>query len=82
VATEAVRDFDRGMLRSQNRARRAREAVKTRLERSPGVDAAVLLEMARGNTPRDAEWALAQLARLAAEGQTVEGVAVEGPAGV
>jgi hypothetical protein len=43
---------------------------------------ALLLELARGRTPRDAEWALEQLARLALDGQEIEGLTLEGTAGV
>jgi hypothetical protein len=37
--------------------------------------------VARGRTPRDAEWALEQLARRAATGELtlVDGVTIEGP---
>jgi len=42
------------------------------------ADVATLLEMARSCTPRDAEWALSQLARLAAQGREIEGFTVEG----
>jgi hypothetical protein len=79
---EAVREFDRGVLRSRNQARRAKEKVKTRLQKEGQADTAVLLELARSGTPRDAEWALGELARRAMEGQQIEGFSVEGTAGV
>ena len=81
---EPVREFDRGVLRARNRGRQAKEAVKARLSvPNPfGTDTALLLELARSGTPRDAEWALGELARLAADGQAVEGLSLEGVAGV
>ena len=80
--SEVVQEFDRAVLRAPNRGRRAKEQVKTRLDKAPVTDTALLLELARGGTPRDAEWALSQLARLAAEGTAVEGLSLEGVAGV
>ena len=71
-------EFDRAVLRGRNRARRAKNLVQTR--RSEGAalpDDATLLELARGKTPRDASWALQQLARRAMEGE-VSGVEVGG----
>jgi hypothetical protein len=81
-ATAAVQAFDRAVLRAPNRGRRAKEQVKVRLARAADTDIALLLEMARGGTPRDAEWALSQLGRLAVDGKIVEGVRVEGVAGI
>jgi len=78
----AVREFDRGVLRARNRGRKAKEQVKARLDRTGAPDTAFLLDLARSGTPRDAEWALGQLARLAADGQPVEGVTLEGVVGV
>ena len=71
-------EFDRAVLRGRNRARRAKDLVQTRRSQSaPLPDDATLLELARGKTPRDAEWALGQLARRALEGE-VAGVEVGG----
>jgi hypothetical protein len=71
-----TREFDRAVLRSRSRSRRAKETVKERLgapgEKALPVDA--LLEMARGRVPRDREWALKQLAILKLQGQVVPGV--------
>jgi hypothetical protein len=72
--------FDGEVLRAKNRARRAKEAVKARQGKAdaPTVDVDTLLALARGvdGTPRDAEWALTQLTRLALSGQKIEGFAV------
>jgi hypothetical protein len=77
--------FDRAVLRTRGRARRAKEAVKTRrsVVKSEAAatheysddDVTALLEMARGRTARDREWALQQLAQLSLGGRTIEGVA-------
>jgi hypothetical protein len=77
-----VREFDRGVLRARNRGRRAKEQVKARLQHAGDPDIPLLQELVRSGTPRDAEWALQQLARLAAEGHSVEGLSLEGVAGV
>ncbi|HEX8236671.1 MAG TPA: hypothetical protein VF600_12005 [Abditibacteriaceae bacterium] len=76
--------FDRAVLRTRGRARRAKEAVKTRRDvahREAGStseysdeDVKALLEVARGRTARDREWALQQLAQLALGGRKIEGV--------
>jgi hypothetical protein len=79
---EGTAEFDRDVLRARRRGRRAKEQVKARQTVEPTVDADTLLALARGTgTPRDAEWALGQLARRALAGETVEGVTVDGPAG-
>jgi len=66
----------------ENRGRRAKEAVKKRQDTDATLDVRTLLELARGKgTPRDAEWALSQLARRALAGEKIEGFAVEGVAG-
>ncbi|HVK04282.1 MAG TPA: hypothetical protein VM490_12455, partial [Armatimonadaceae bacterium] len=73
--------FDGEVLRQRNRSRRAKEKIKARQSAAPAptVDVETLLSLARGadGTARDAEWALAQLARLALSGQTVEGLTLE-----
>jgi hypothetical protein len=68
--------FDREVLRARHRGRRAKEMVKQRVEQAALPDIAVLLDMARSRTPRDAEWAMQQLARLALEGVPIEGFAL------
>lgn len=83
----AVQQFDRQVLRARDRGRAAKELVKQRRSRpsqtpDDHLDTATLLEIARSRTPRDAEWALAQLARLALDGQAIEGLSIEGVAGV
>lgn len=75
----ATQSFDAAILRSKGRARRAKEAVKQRLSQSPenATAADALLEVARGRTARDREWALQQLARQVLAGENVAGVAVK-----
>jgi hypothetical protein len=81
-----LRAFDRGVLRARDRGRRAKEKVKERLAATPApdlhADRATLLELARGQTGRDKEWAIEQLARLALAGEPVEGVAIDGVGGI
>ena len=73
-------EFDRAVLRGRNRARRAKNLVQARrTNNAPLPDDATLLELARGKTPRDADWALQQLARRALESE-VAGVEVSGVA--
>ena len=73
--------FDSEVLRARHTARRAKEQVKTRQTAEPTVDVPTLLALARSRTPRDSEWALGQLARLALSGQEIEGFSVTGVAG-
>lgn len=74
---ERAPEFDRSVLRTRQRGRRAKELVKARLETSPAPDLPTLLELARGQTASDREWALQQIARLVAAGVEIEGVTVE-----
>lgn len=74
--------FDAEVLRTTNRARVAKERIKVRQTAEPTIDVATLLTIARGRTPRDAEWALAELARRAVRGEAIEGITVEGVIGV
>ena len=73
-------DFDRTVLRTRHKARRAKEQVKQRQERAAPhaqVDLATLLALARGTgTPRDAEWALSQLAKRALAGEKIDGLEI------
>ena len=71
--------FDRDVLRARDRSRKAKELVKRRISAQPtenAPDLPTLLEMARSRTPRDSEWAMQQLARLALEGREIDGVTV------
>lgn len=79
---ERVQSFDRSVLRARDKGRRAKELVKKRMDAQPTPDIALLLEMARSRTPRDAEWALSQLAKLALEGVEIPGFTLDGVAGV
>ena len=72
---QAIAPFDRAVLRARGRARKAKNLVQTRHE-SPNEaapDNATLLEIARGRTRRDADWALRQLAQKALAGEKIEG---------
>lgn len=73
--------FDREVLRTRQKSRRAKEQVKARQSVEPTVDVKTLLAMARSRTPRDAEWALGELAKRALAGQEIEGFAVSGVSG-
>jgi hypothetical protein len=78
-----VAAFDQAVLKARGRARRAKEAVKARRDVTKTTaieysndDIASLLDVARGRTKRDKEWALQQLAQVALSGREVEGVAL------
>jgi hypothetical protein len=77
AASVDVSAFDQSVLKTRGRARRAKEAVKARrgttIEYS-NDEVAALLDVARGRTTRDREWALQQLAQVALSGREVEGV--------
>ena len=73
--------FDREVLRTRQKARTAKERVKARQSVEQSVDVETLLALARGRTARDAEWALAELAKRAMAGSQIEGVAVDGVVG-
>jgi hypothetical protein len=86
-AKNRLRSFDREVLRVRNKAREAKEMVKTRQEAiaatggDGAVDTATLLALARGaSTPRDSDWALTQLVRRAMAGEAIEGLTIEGAA--
>lgn len=69
--------FDASVLRTRRRARRAKEKIKTRQEARPTMETDALLALARQtSSPRDAEWALGQLARRALAGETIEGLEI------
>jgi len=71
-------EFDRAVLRGRYRARKAKNLVqKRRTQTEPLPDERTLLELARGRTPRDADWALTQLAKRALEAP-VDGVEISG----
>ena len=70
--------FVQSVMRGRNRARRAKEIVKRSLAEPIATDVTVLLEIARGSSAVDAEWAMARLADLAMTGKEIEGVAVDG----
>jgi hypothetical protein len=78
-----VAGFDQVVLKTRGRARRAKEAIKKRRDVTKtasveysDADVAALLEVARGRTRRDRDWALQQLAQVALSGRDVEGVQV------
>ncbi len=76
-----TREFDAAVLRGRGRARRAKESVKRRLDQttveSSTLATGALLELARGNTVRDREWALQQLAKRALSGQEIGGIVLK-----
>ena len=81
-----VTAFDHAVLRVRGRARRAKEAVKTRRDMTRATikqqieysndEVSTLLDVARGRTLRDREWALQQLAQGALSGREIEGVTI------
>jgi len=90
VKRDALDQFDNRVLRTRRTGRKAKELVKRRLE-TPAPDAAVfigsnqtvddrriqaLVDMARGSSLRDRDWALQQLARLALDGHPIPQVQV------
>lgn len=90
VKRDALDQFDNRVLRTRRTGRTAKELVKRRLER-PAPDAAIsigsnqtvddrriqsLVDMARGSSLRDRDWALQQLARLALDGHAIPQVQV------
>ncbi len=85
TADEAGR-FDAAVLRSRDRGRRAKELVKRRLAAAEpeGLkpDSLALLELARGQTGRDRDWAMEQLARLAMAGEPIDGLTLDGIGGI
>ena len=74
-------DFDRAVLRQRDKGRKAKEAVKKQIAKETAPDINLLLELARSRTPRDAEWAMQELAKLALTGVEIPGVALDGAAG-
>ncbi len=90
VKRETLDQFDNRVLRTRRTGRKTKELVKRRLE-TPVPDAAVaiganqtvddrrihaLVDMARGSSLRDRDWALQQLARLALDGHPIPPVRV------
>ena len=84
----SLADFDRRLLVTRRRNRKAKEWVKTRLDGIPGDEAPgdplsiapqridALLDMAQGANARDREWALRRIAVLSLNGVEVEGADV------
>ena len=73
--------FEGEVLRQKNRARKAKEIVKTRQDKQSVsfIDTPTLLALARGSrTPRDTDWALAQLTKRAMAGEKIEGLELSG----
>jgi len=90
IKRDALEQFDNRVLRTRRAGRKAKELVKNRLESllpdaaaSIGTNQKVddrriqaLVDMARGVSLRDRDWALQQLARLALDGHPVPQVQV------
>lgn len=68
-----IKTFDKTLLRTKNRSRKAKEMVKNRLENNLKVNPETLLEVARGQNQTDREWAILQLTKLALSGEEIEG---------
>lgn len=74
-----VPQFDKAVMRTQNRSRKAKELVKKRLQRQDFSETSknqmstqTLLELARGKNKLDAEWAIQQLTKMALAGGETE----------
>jgi hypothetical protein len=79
IKPEESAAFEGEVLRQKNRARKAKEIVKVRQDKESVsyIDTPTLLALARGSrTPRDADWALAQLAKRAMAGEIIEGLEI------
>ena len=90
IKRDALDQFDNRVLRTRRTGRKAKELVKSRLGTlapeaavSIGTNQKVddrrvhaLVDMARGSSLRDGEWALQQLARLALDGYAIPQVQV------
>jgi hypothetical protein len=90
IKRDALDQFDNRVLRTRRTGRKAKELVKTRLETlSPEAAVSIgtnqkvddrriqaLVDMARGSSQRDRDWALQQLARLALDGHSIPQVQV------
>lgn len=90
IKRDALDQFDNRVLKTRRVGRRAKELVMTRLgtsapegtvsvgahQRSDEQRIQALIDMARGSSLRDRDWALQQLARLVLDGHPVSGVQV------
>jgi hypothetical protein len=90
IKRDALDKFDNRVLRTRRTGRKAKELVKSRLRTlAPAVALPiataqkiddhrmqVLVDMARGSSLRDRDWALQQLARLALDGHAIPQVQV------
>ena len=90
IKRDALDQFDNRVLRTRRTGRKAKELVKSRLgtfapEAAVSIDTnqkvddrrvQALVDMARGSSLRDREWALQQLARLALDGYAIPQVQV------
>lgn len=72
-----VRRFDKEILRMKNRSREAKEKIKLRVETTLEIDAATLLEIARSQVKKDAEWAIEQLTKKVLSGEEIEGFVLD-----
>ena len=90
IKRDALEQFDNRVLRTRRTGRKAKDLVKARLEEMTqdgvvSIDAnqkvddrriQSLIDMARGSSQRDRDWALQQLARLALDGHPIPHVQV------
>lgn len=82
-AQPEIMAFDDRVLVTRRRARKAKEAVKTRLAHQEASvhhptpeRLKVLLDLAQHGSPRDAEWAQQRLVHLALAGASINDVAI------
>ena len=84
IDEQVLSDFDQRVLLTHRRfSRDAKESVKARLEATHADSGmaspqrvAALLDLARGQTLKDKEWALQKLAELALDGVEIDGLEV------
>ena len=66
-----VERFDKEILRTKYRNRKAKNNIKARISETLLINPSVLMEMARSTSKKDAEWAILQLTKMTIAGTTV-----------
>ena len=63
-----VERFDKEILRTKYRNRKAKNNIKARIDKTLLINPSVLMEMARSTSKKDAEWAILQLTKMTIAG--------------
>ena len=66
-----VERFDKEILRTKYRNRKAKNNIKARIDKTLLINPSVLMEMARSTSKKDAEWAILQLTKMTIAGTNV-----------